>query len=67
MWLELPDLGHAAAHLSRRQVGPISLLVPCVALVFARLAGVGEPVGGLRPIGIISWCWPASPSASSPR
>ena len=48
----LPHLGHAAAHLSRRaRSGPISLLVPCCALVFASLL-VDEPIGGLRLLGV---------------
>ena len=34
------------------KVGPISLLVPCTALVFAALL-VGEPVGGLRLLGVV--------------
>lgn len=40
-------MGYPAA-----RVGPISLLVPCVALGFAAWL-VGEPVEGLRLVGIV--------------
>ena len=51
MWLGYLLWGTLLRTYPAAKVGPISLLVPCVALVFAA-ALVDEPVGGLRLVGI---------------
>jgi O-acetylserine/cysteine efflux transporter len=52
MWLGYLIWGTLLRTYPAAKVGPISLLVPCFALVFASLL-VGEPVGGLRLAGIV--------------
>ena len=52
MWLGYWIWGTLLRTYPAAKVGPISLLVPCFALVFASLL-VGEPVGGLRLAGIV--------------
>jgi len=52
MWLGYWIWGTLLRTYPAAKVGPISLLVPCCALSFAALL-VGEPVGGLRLIGVI--------------
>ncbi|MBM3646240.1 MAG: O-acetylserine/cysteine exporter [Alphaproteobacteria bacterium] len=52
MWLGYLIWGTLLATYPAAKVGPISLLVPCVALVFAALL-VGEPIGGLRLLGVV--------------
>ena len=52
MWLGYLIWGTLLRTYPAARVGPISLLVPCVALAFAAWL-VGEPVEGLRLIGII--------------
>ena len=47
MWLGYLIWGTLLRTYPAAKVGPISLLVPCTALVFASFL-VGEPVGGLR-------------------
>jgi O-acetylserine/cysteine efflux transporter len=51
MWLGYLIWGTLLRTYPAAKVGPISLLVPCVALVFAATL-VDEPVGGLRLVGI---------------
>ncbi|MBY0318748.1 MAG: EamA family transporter [Reyranella sp.] len=51
MWLGYLIWGTLLRTYPAAKVGPISLLVPCVALGFAGWL-VGEPVGGLRLVGI---------------
>ena len=51
MWLGYLIWGTLLRTYPAAKVGPISLLVPCTALVFASFL-VGEPVGGLRLVGI---------------
>lgn len=51
MWLGYLLWGTLLRTYPAAKVGPISLLVPCVALVFASIL-VDEPVGGLRLVGI---------------
>src|SRR5262249_14998196 len=48
----LPAVGTLLRTYPAAKVGPISLLVPCVALSFAVWL-VGEPVSGLRLVGIV--------------
>jgi len=52
MWLGYLIWGTLLRPYPAAKVGPISLLVPCVALGFAALL-VGEPIGGLRLLGVI--------------
>jgi len=52
MWLGYLIWGTLLRSYPAAKVGPISLLVPCAALSFAALL-VGEPVGGLRLLGVI--------------
>jgi O-acetylserine/cysteine efflux transporter len=52
MWLGYLIWGTLLRTYPAARVGPISLLVPCFALIFASLL-VGEPVGGLRLAGIV--------------
>jgi O-acetylserine/cysteine efflux transporter len=52
MWLGYLLWGNLLRTYPAAKVGPISLLVPCVALGFAAWL-VGEPVGGLRLVGIV--------------
>jgi O-acetylserine/cysteine efflux transporter len=52
MWLGYLIWGTLLRTYPAAKVGPISLLVPCFALVFASLL-VGEPVDGLRLAGIV--------------
>lgn len=52
MWLGYLIWGTLLRTYPAAKVGPISLLVPCAALVFAALL-VDEPVGGLRLAGVI--------------
>ena len=52
MWLGYLIWGTLLRTYPAAKVGPISLLVPCVALGFAALL-VGEPIGGLRLLGVI--------------
>jgi O-acetylserine/cysteine efflux transporter len=52
MWLGYLIWGTLLRTYPAAKVGPISLLVPCVALVFASML-VHEPVGGLRLLGIV--------------
>jgi O-acetylserine/cysteine efflux transporter len=51
MWLGYLLWGTLLRAYPAAKVGPISLLVPCVALGFAASL-VGEPIGGLRLVGI---------------
>lgn len=51
MWLGYLIWGTLLRTYPAAKVGPISLLVPCVALGFAALL-VDEPVGGLRLVGV---------------
>ncbi len=51
MWLGYLIWGTLLRTYPAAKVGPISLLVPCVALGFAAWL-VGEPVGGLRLVGV---------------
>lgn len=51
MWLGYLIWGTLLRTYPAAKVGPISLLVPCTALVFASFL-VDEPVGGLRLVGI---------------
>jgi len=52
MWLGYLIWGTLLRTYPAAKVGPISLLVPCTALVFASFL-VGEPVGGLRLLGVV--------------
>ena len=52
MWLGYLIWGTLLRTYPAAKVGPISLLVPCIALGFAALL-VGEPVGGLRLLGVV--------------
>lgn len=52
MWLGYLIWGTLLRTYPAAKVGPISLLVPCAALLFAA-ALVDEPVGGLRLLGIV--------------
>ena len=52
MWLGYLIWGTLLRTYPAAKVGPISLLVPCVALGFAGWL-VGEPLGGLRLVGVI--------------
>jgi O-acetylserine/cysteine efflux transporter len=52
MWLGYLIWGTLLRAYPAAKVGPISLLVPCVALGFAGWL-VGEPLGGLRLVGVI--------------
>jgi O-acetylserine/cysteine efflux transporter len=52
MWLGYLIWGTLLRTYPAAKVGPISLLVPCAALVFASLL-VDEPVEGLRLAGIV--------------
>jgi O-acetylserine/cysteine efflux transporter len=52
MWLGYLIWGNLLRTYPAAKVGPISLLVPCVALGFAAWL-VGEPVGGWRLVGIV--------------
>lgn len=52
MWLGYLIWGTLLRTYPAAKVGPISLLVPCTALVFAALL-VGEPIGGLRLVGVV--------------
>ncbi|MEA2844852.1 MAG: O-acetylserine/cysteine efflux transporter [Rhodospirillaceae bacterium] len=52
MWLGYLIWGTLLRTYPAAKVGPISLLVPCVALGFAGWL-VGEPIGGLRLLGVI--------------
>src|SRR4029077_20859543 len=52
MWLGYLIWGTLLRTYPAAKVGPISLLVPCFALVFASLL-VGEPVGGVGVEGIV--------------
>jgi O-acetylserine/cysteine efflux transporter len=52
MWLGYLIWGNLLRTYPAAKVGPVSLLVPCVALGFAAWL-VGEPVGGLRLVGIV--------------
>jgi O-acetylserine/cysteine efflux transporter len=52
MWLGYLIWGTLLRTYPAAKVGPISLLVPCVALGFAGWL-VGEPLGGLRLLGVI--------------
>ena len=51
MWLGYLIWGTLLRTYPAGKVGPISLLVPCVALLFASLL-VDEPIGGLRLLGV---------------
>jgi O-acetylserine/cysteine efflux transporter len=51
MWLGYLIWGTLLRTYPAAKVGPISLLVPCAALLFASLL-VDEPVGGLRLLGV---------------
>ncbi len=51
MWLGYLLWGTLLRTYPAAKVGPVSLLVPCVALAFSALL-VGEPIGGLRLVGI---------------
>jgi O-acetylserine/cysteine efflux transporter len=51
MWLGYLIWGTLLRTYPAAKVGPISLLVPCVALLFASLL-VDEPIGGLRLLGV---------------
>ncbi|MEA2816957.1 MAG: O-acetylserine/cysteine efflux transporter, partial [Rhodospirillaceae bacterium] len=52
MWLGYLIWGTLLRTYPAAKVGPISLLVPCVALGFSGWL-VGEPLGGLRLVGVI--------------
>jgi len=52
MWLGYLIWGTLLRTYPAAKVGPVSLLVPCVALGFAAFL-VGEPIGGLRLVGVI--------------
>lgn len=52
MWLGYLIWGTLLRTYPAAKVGPISLLVPCVALGFAGWL-VGEPIGGMRLVGVI--------------
>jgi O-acetylserine/cysteine efflux transporter len=52
MWLGYLIWGTLLRTYPAAKVGPISLLVPCAALVFSSLL-VGEPIGGLRLLGVV--------------
>lgn len=52
MWLGYLIWGTLLRTYPAAKVGPISLLVPCVALGFAGWL-VGEPLGGLRLVGVV--------------
>jgi len=52
MWLGYLIWGTLLRTYPAAKVGPISLLVPCVALGFAAWL-VGEPIGGLRLVGVV--------------
>ena len=52
MWLGYWIWGTLLRTYPAAKVGPISLLVPCFALTFAARL-VGEPIGGLRLIGVV--------------
>jgi O-acetylserine/cysteine efflux transporter len=52
MWLGYIIWGTLLRTYPAAKAGPVSLLVPCFALVFASFA-VDEPVGGLRLLGVV--------------
>jgi O-acetylserine/cysteine efflux transporter len=52
MWLGYWIWGTLLQTYAAAKVGPVSLLVPCCALVFASQL-VDEPVGGLRLVGVV--------------
>jgi O-acetylserine/cysteine efflux transporter len=52
MWLGYLIWGTLLRTYPAGKVGPISLLVPCAALLFASLL-VDEPIGGLRLLGVV--------------
>ncbi|MDP1752782.1 MAG: EamA family transporter [Reyranella sp.] len=52
MWLGYLIWGTLLRTYPAAKVGPVSLLVPCVALGFSAFL-VGEPIGGLRLVGVI--------------
>lgn len=52
MWLGYLIWGTLLRTYPAAKVGPISLLVPCAALVFSSLL-VGEPIAGLRLLGVV--------------
>jgi O-acetylserine/cysteine efflux transporter len=52
MWLGYLIWGTLLRTYPAAKVGPISLLVPCAALGFSALL-TGEPVGGLRLVGVV--------------
>jgi O-acetylserine/cysteine efflux transporter len=52
MWLGYLIWGTLLRTYPAAKVGPISLLVPCVALFFASFL-VDEPIGGLRLLGVV--------------
>ncbi|MFI4998707.1 MAG: EamA family transporter [Reyranellales bacterium] len=52
MWLGYLIWGTLLRTYAAGKVGPVSLLVPCFALTFSALL-TGEPVGGLRLVGVI--------------
>ena len=52
MWLGYLIWGTLLRTYPAAKVGPISLLVPCAALLFASLL-VDEPIGGLRLLGVV--------------
>ncbi|OFW97033.1 MAG: hypothetical protein A3D94_20740 [Alphaproteobacteria bacterium RIFCSPHIGHO2_12_FULL_66_14] len=52
MWLGYLIWGTLLRTYPAAKVGPISLLVPCVALLFASFL-VDEPIGGLRLLGVV--------------
>lgn len=52
MWLGYLIWGTLLRTYPAAKVGPVSLLVPCCALTFASKI-VGEPVGGLRLVGVV--------------
>jgi len=51
MWLGYWLWGTLLRSYPAAKVGPVSLLAPCFALVFAALV-IGEPLGGLRLVGV---------------
>lgn len=52
MWLGYLIWGTLLRTYPAAKVGPISLLVPCAALLFSSFL-VGEPIGGLRLLGVV--------------
>ncbi len=52
MWLGYLIWGTLLRAYPAAKVGPVSLLVPCAALGFAAVL-VGEPIGGLRLLGVV--------------